>query len=75
MKIISVCRELNTDQKYMRLRKWSAFRATVGSVDGVLAWMAWVAFLRGWRASLCSVGGVGGVLTWVPCYYYCYCYY
>ena len=75
MKIISICRELNTDQKYMSLRKWSAFRATVGGVDGVLAWMAWVAFLRGWRASLCSVGGVGGVLTWVPCYYYCYCYY
>ena len=35
----------------------------------VLAWEAWVAYLRGWRAC------VDGVLAWVACYYYCYCYY
>ena len=63
MKIISICRELSTDQNYMSLRKWSAFRASVGGVDGMLARVAWVECLRGWRASVCSISGVGGVLT------------
>ena len=40
------------------LRGW---RASVGGVGGVLAWMTWVACLRGCRAS------VGGVLTWLAC--------
>ena len=45
------------------LRGW---RASVGSVGGVVACLRW------WRA---SVGGVGSVLTWAACYYYCYyCY-
>ena len=47
----------------MSLRKWSAFRASVGGVDGMLARVAWVECLRGWRASVCSISGVGGVLT------------
>ena len=54
------------------------WRASVGDVGRMLAWVTWVtsvACFRGWRTSLCSVGEVGGVLTWVACYYYCYCYY
>ena len=35
--------------------KWSAIRASVGGVSGVLAW---VACLHGWR---------GGMLAWVAC--------
>ena len=40
------------------LRGWRGWRASVGGMDDVLAW---VACLRGWRTS------VGGVLAWVAC--------
>ena len=52
--------EFQSDQK--ELAKWRAIRASVGGVDDVLMWVAW---LHWGRASVSSVGGVGGVLAWV----------
>ena len=41
--------------------KWSAIRASVVSVGGMLAWVVWVVCLRGWCASMC------GMLAWFAC--------
>ena len=50
--------------KLNEFEKWRAIRVSVGSVGGVLEWVAWVACLRGWHV-WCAY--VGGVLVWLAC--------
>ena len=59
--------EVDLEYPAKEFEKWRAIRGSVGGVDNVVAWVAWVMCLHGWCTSVAGMCDVLAWVAWVAC--------